>query len=124
MTSSSTGVKFTVNGENQDLIVYKGVTVDFIVEYKDSDDNIIDVTGYTAKLVAKEKSTGTTKIDWTNGSEITVNGSSGEFAVSVSATDTAALDVFAGTYDLHVTSPDGDTDKLLSGKCRTIGSNV
>jgi len=94
----------------------KGATFTQVIKWKDANQNLINLSGYTAELVIREKTTATNVVltlSTTNG-RITLGGAAGTITMSVSASD---MDINAGqyTYTLELTSPSGEVTRLLMG---------
>jgi hypothetical protein len=75
----------------------------------------VNWTGYTAKLQIKEHLNSTSVITLTSGSGITLGGSAGTVAVTISSTLTGAVTPGQYIYDLEVTTGT-TTYRLLEGK--------
>lgn len=77
-----------------------------------------DLTGYTARMQVRTTVEATDKLlDLTTAnSGITLGGSAGTVAVSVSATDMSALIAGRHVYDLEVVSGGGTVTRILEGK--------
>lgn len=77
----------------------------------------VDVTGYTADMqVRRTTGSSTVIVELSTGNGRIVTGSTdGKFTLSLSAVQTAALDVGNYVYDLEVTAPDSTVTKLLHG---------
>lgn len=77
-----------------------------------------DLTGYTARMQVRTTVEATTKLlDLTSGDgDITLGGSAGTVAITVSATDMAALIAGRHVYDIEVVSGGGVVTRILEGK--------
>lgn len=77
----------------------------------------VDLTGMTARMSIKNKIGGTEllRLDTTNG-RITIDPVRFAITLSISATDTEAIDWKKGVYDLEIVGADGSVSTLLSGK--------
>ena len=76
----------------------------------------VSLTGANAQLVIREKVDDTTALitlDETAG--ITLGGAAGTLLVSITSTQTGALSVENGVYDLRVKESGGDWERLLEG---------
>ncbi len=103
-----------------DLIIDQGSVFTKGLRYKNSDGNLVDLSGYTAAMYIKEDyddSSALIELTTTNG-RITLGGAAGTVDLFINATDTAALDFERGVYDLELTPPAGNTRnfKLMLGK--------
>lgn len=101
------------------IVIDQGATFDLPIIYQDSGGNVIDLTGYTAKMQVREtpEATGSPLVDLSSPSNgITITGASGKIEIIISSSLTAALVAPANAwYDLFITSPGGITEKLLFG---------
>lgn len=96
--------------------VDQDTTFTFTVEYKDPDNNIIDLTGATAKLQVRD-STGQ-KLAFTLTSPtggITIDGSQGKVTVKMTPTQTKKLFYPKSVYDLIIVDSNSNRFKLLGG---------
>lgn len=77
-----------------------------------------DLTGYTARMQVRTTVEATTKLlDLTStDGDITLGGVAGTVAITVSATDMAALIAGRHVYDLEVVSAGGTVYRILEGK--------
>lgn len=75
-----------------------------------------DLSGYTARLIAKDKTGGTTLLTLTteNGG-ISIDNTAKTIRLLVSASDTAAITWRTGVYDLEMVSALGAVEKILRG---------
>ena len=115
MAGTTSGVKISKNQCDTDIILYQGKTVNFSVIW--GGDTPIDVTGYSARLQARETADAATAlVDLSNGSGITVGTTDGLFTISMSATDSAAVAAFVGVYDFEIEDSSGNVYLVMSGK--------
>lgn len=102
-----------------DLYATQGVTFYLPVTYKDEDEVIIPLTGYTAKMQVRNtpEATGDPIIDLTteNGG-IVITEAEGLIEVIISAENTAALELLCGGYYSLQIIHDTIVEELLSGK--------
>jgi hypothetical protein len=97
--------------------VDQNTTFSFIVEYKDPDDNVIDLTGASAKLQVRDTKGGN-KLAFTLTSPsggILVDGSAGKVTVKMTPTQTNKLFYPKSSYDIMVTDSNSNKIKLLEG---------
>ena len=107
----------TISPGNYDLTIYQGATFSQTLTWKDASDALVNLTGYTARMMAR------TSIDaaspfltlTTENGCITLGGATGTIALSISATDTATISAQGGVYDLELVSGSGVVTRLLSG---------
>jgi hypothetical protein len=98
-----------------DITIYQGATYDVTFTWKDESDTEVNLTGYSARLKARESiDSSSAFISLTSGSGITLGGTAGTIRVLISATDTAAL-TQSGVYDLELESGAGVVTRLLEG---------
>jgi len=85
------------------LTIDQGATFSSDVTVKDANGNAFDLTGYTAAAkLAKGFSSTRTRTDFTT--TIAADATSGVVTLSLTATQTAALDAERYVYDLEITS--------------------
>ena len=90
-----------------------------VITWKDGSNVLVNLTGYTARLQAREKIADTTTlIDLTVGAGITLGGTLGTITLSMTAVQTTALNFVTGVYNLEMTSPSGKITRLLEGYVR------
>jgi hypothetical protein len=100
-----------------DITIEQGATYSQVFTWKNSAGTAINVTGYTARMQARESvDTASTFIALTteNGG-IALGGAAGTITLAMTATATAALSVFSGFYDLELISGSGIVTRLLQG---------
>ena len=100
-----------------DITIEKGTT--FIQEfvYKDSNSQIIDLTGYTARMqVRQSEPSSTTIFNLTDVDGITIAPLEGKLSVRIEAADTASISAITAVYDLEIEATDGTVTRLVEGK--------
>lgn len=99
------------------LNVYQGATFDKTFTWKDSDGNLVNLTGYTARAMVREDIDDVEPVMEfnTGGGGITLGGALGTIRLQVSATDTASLTWDEGLWDLELVSAGGVVTRLLEG---------
>jgi hypothetical protein len=95
--------------ETFNLTIDQGAKLIWYVGYDDSNGDLVDLTGYTAKMQARQKASSSTTIldlssddDDIDLGEFTSEGETYNIRVTVDAADTAALPTTKGVYDLEV----------------------
>ena len=116
MAGTTSGVSITKNRNDVDIVLYQGKTVNFEVIWGGT--TPIDVTGYTAKLQAREtpESASAMVTFQSPSSGITVGTTDGKFTFTMSAANTTALVPAVGVYDFEITNPSGAVYQVMSGK--------
>lgn len=100
-----------------DLVIEKGATFIKKIYYKDKNKNVIDLTGYTARMQIRERSSSANyivELTTANGG-IIITTSTGEIKLFISDTDTSAITANKGVYDLELIDGSGTVIKLLRG---------
>ncbi len=108
----------TITPGAYNFTIYAGSTFYQRINWSDSCDEPIDLTGYTAKLEAKYSISDADpflSLTTENGG-ITLGGSAGTVEINADAAATLALTAGVGVYDLQMTSGAGVVDYLLQGK--------
>jgi hypothetical protein len=85
--------------------------------------NLVNLTGYSARLKARNNSSKLVVLSLTSSSGITLGGAAGTIALSVSASDTAGLIPGKYTYDLELQSGGGEVTRLVRGTL-TVSAEV
>jgi hypothetical protein len=96
--------------------VYQGATFNLTPRWK-IDGTYVNVTGYSATLTVKNSPTSVSSIivlSSDNG-RITIGGTNGQFTLSLTAAETAALAAGNYVYDMEITAPNATVTRLLEG---------
>lgn len=115
MAGTTSGVSVVKDGNNIDLYIYQGKTVNFEVIWGGA--TPIDITGYTGRLIARQSaSSNQALVEFsTTLGNITNGGVNGKFTLSMSAAASAALQPCAGVYDFEITTGAGAVHLVMSG---------
>ena len=116
MTTSSRRYNFTID---------QGATLGKVMTWKDSSGTAVNLTGYTARMKAKERRPGTATVLTltTENGGIALGGAAGTITLSMSAAATAALTAQTLDYDLELVSGGGAVTRLLQG-CITVDGEI
>lgn len=108
----------TTSPGKYNLRIYCGSTFDKVITWKDENNNLVNLTGWTARLQMRA----TIGADnpfmtlTTGNGGITLGGAAGTISLMIAASATSALTVIEGIYDLKMIAPDGITiTRLLEG---------
>ncbi len=101
-----------------DFYIEQGATFYQPLIWKDSNDDPVDVTGYTARMQIRKtvKSSDVLISLTTANGRITLGGAAGTVTLEISAEDTADFEIFCGVYDLELEALDGTVTRLLEGQ--------
>lgn len=103
---------------SQNLTIEQGATFSFAVTWFASDGvTPRDLTGYTARMQVRDSYDAVSfhvELTTENG-RIAITPAEGKVALTISATDTAALDFSAGVYDLELVDVSGVVTRLMEG---------
>lgn len=101
----------------RNLTIKQGDTFTLSATWKDSGGSPVDLTGYTATFKATcEKTSTTSLINLSSPSSgIILGGALGTIDVTMTDTQTAALDDIAGFYELKLISGSGVVTTILEG---------
>lgn len=119
---------------NYSFTIEQGATTDFEITYKDSSNNPVDLTGYTARMQLRPDA-GSSEIYLTlssslgpcgtglnlSGSNGTTPLTSGSIGVFISAASSSQLNFESAQYDLEIASGSGDcaiVTRLLRGNVK------
>tara|TARA_Y100001938_G_C8088394_1_gene433510 strand:+ start:477 stop:839 length:363 start_codon:yes stop_codon:yes gene_type:complete len=107
-----------------DITIEQGATFTLPISYKDSNDAVINLSSnYTARMRIKESHGGSllasTESGDSTGATITVTlaASGNNVTISMTATNTAALNFDSAVYDLELVSG-SEVDRLLEGRVK------
>jgi hypothetical protein len=97
--------------------VDQNATFSFIVEYKDENDDAIDLTGASAKMQVRDTKGGSKlAVTLTSPSGgITIDGPNGKLTVIMTPTQTSKIFYPKSSYDVMVVDSNGNKIKLLEG---------
>lgn len=97
--------------------INQGATFSTPLTWKDANNNPIDVTGYSAKLIARLNTVDDpVLLEMSDvNSRIVVGTTDGRFTLQMTAAETAALDFDKAKYQMEITSGSGEVTRLLSG---------
>lgn len=114
--------------QNFQINIVQGATVMKTITYINPDGDVVNLTGYTARMMFRTtvQDTGTPIITLsTSDNSIIINGSNGNVSFVISSTITAALsDGQLMYYNLFLYSPTGIVTPLLSGSAIVEGSTI
>jgi tRNA threonylcarbamoyladenosine modification (KEOPS) complex Pcc1 subunit len=100
------------------LTIEQGATLNLVLTYKDSSGNLVNLTGYTARMSLRATFDAAAAILslTTENSRISLGGAAGTITLTISATDTAALTApQSGVYDLELVSGSAVVTRLIQG---------
>jgi hypothetical protein len=102
--------------------IEKGATFKEIFIWKDSAGNPKDLTGYTGKMhIRSSVDSDEILVDMTTeNSRIELSGTPGQILLRIEATITKDFQWSDAVYDLFLTSPSGEVEKLFFGAVKAI----
>ncbi len=104
-----------------DFCVFQGDGHNFNVIYKDADGNIIDITGYDARMVARaDYDADQVAFDLTVGDGLTITGVEGKIAVLITGDQTKPLAAGFYVYDLELYPLTSEPKTLIFGKMEIL----
>lgn len=104
-----------MNPGRYNITVYKGTTFQLSPIWK-VDNLPVDLTGYSADMQVRQFTDSAIEVELsTANGKIVINPGLGQIAMTLTATQTAALTANSYQYDLNLTSPDGYVYKILQG---------
>lgn len=104
------------------ITINKGETFTRTFTWKDSNGDVIDLTGYTARMQIREELEDTSVIvDLTTGSGITLGGVAGTVKIVIDATTTAAISSGSGVYDIELVNG-AEVTRFLEGSVEFNGN--
>jgi hypothetical protein len=103
-----------------DFEVYRGATFSRSMTWKDDQGNVVDLSTYTAsmRIERANEQAAVLELSTVPGSGITLDDTSPNIVVTITADQTAAMDFETATYILFVKSGGGVVMPLLEGTVR------
>ena len=100
------------------FIIEQGADFKQILTLKDSSGTLINLTGYpSAEMDLRKNQDDSSEVLTltTDNSRISLGGSAGTITLEISATDTAALTVGDGVYDLELKDSENKIQRIMEG---------
>jgi hypothetical protein len=99
------------------LVIYQGANLSQQFIWKDSTGALVNLTGYTARMMARVNVNSATPFIslTTENSGIALGGTAGTITLSMTAAQTAAINETVGFYDLELVSGGGIVTRFLQG---------
>lgn len=107
----------TLSPGNYDITIYQGTTYNQQFTWKDQNDTPINLTGYTARMMARTSVDAPTPfitLTTANGG-IALGGAAGTITLVMNDSGTSGLTNTSGVYDLEVIDGSGNVNRLLQG---------
>ena len=99
-----------------DLTFPQGATWKLALTWRDSDNDPVNLSGYTAAMQIRRRASAPVVLSAaTGGAGITLGGVAGTVAVTFPATDTDDVKSGRYVYDLELTSAGGEVTRLIEG---------
>lgn len=100
-----------------ELRLQQGATNRRVVTWTDVNDELVDLTGYSARLHIRDGyASATPLLELTNGAGITLGGAAGTVTIEITPAMTEGDTWRSGVYDLELESAGGAVTRLLEGK--------
>ena len=103
---------------NYQITIEQGATFKLNMTVYEADGTTLrNLTGFTARMMVREKYTSTAALltATTENTKIALGGALGTIAVTIPATETAAVVAKKGVYDFELVSNTGVVERLLEG---------
>lgn len=115
MVGTTSGAVFEQNGDDITMTIFQGKTINFSLVW--GGDTPIDVTGYSARMQLRKSATDTdTVAEFTvANSRVEIGDADGIITFSMTAADSAALEVCQGVYDIEIINGSGSVYQAQSG---------
>lgn len=100
-----------------DLFIEQGANYRQVFRWKDSNDDPIDLTSYSARMHIRrtiDSKEPVLELTTDNG-RITLGGVQGTITLELTADETEGIQVTAGVYDLELIAPDDFVTRILKG---------
>ena len=107
------------------MIIEIGATFGIVITWRDENDALVDLTGYTARMQIRETAKDAAQIIelTTENGRIALGGALGTITLSIAVADTEAITDERGAYDLELINPSTEVTRLIKGQV-TFPSNV
>jgi hypothetical protein len=110
-------MKATVLNFTGDDAIQKGASFEQTLEWLDSNGDPVDLTGLSARMQVRRSVNSPAfvlELTTENGG-IVLGGTNGKITMRVSATQSAAIPIAAGVYDLELVNSDGKVTRFVMG---------
>jgi hypothetical protein len=105
-----------------DIAAEQGANYAATLTYRDSSNNLVNLTGYSARMQVRKTIGSTTPyLSLTQASGITLGGAAGTVAIAISAAALSAIPAGNYVYDLELVSGAGAVVRLISGDFTVAG---
>ena len=95
------------------LYIDQGSTFTSTVTVEDANDNLVNITDYTARGQIRKSYTASTATNFTT---LITDAANGKFTISLTRTQTGALKAGRYVYDVEVISPSGVVTRVVEGQ--------
>lgn len=97
-----------------------GATFTRTITYKDSEDTAIDLTGSEVRMQIRDNyGAGNPLVSLSSPSSgITFTSNTGEFILTITATQTESLNIRQGIYDIEIEYQSGTVERVLEGRVK------
>lgn len=100
--------------------IVQGETWTRVIDWKDSDGDLVDLTGYSARLQFRRGSA--LVLELASGDGITLGGTAGTITLTIDAEATADLEAGTLDFDLFLTSGSGVVTRILVGEVAVLAA--
>lgn len=103
-----------------DIFIEQGATLDFLLEWRDEDSNIITLSNYTSRLQIRTRVTAGTVLHslTTENGGIILDAAAGTIRVIMTAAQTKLITWLLAKYDLELIDAAGVVTRVVSGNAR------
>jgi hypothetical protein len=106
--------------ERHDISTYASSTFNPVIVVCDNEEAPIDITGYTAEMVIKDKQAGTTIATLTVGSGITITGATGTVSIKRTPAQVQAWKLDKGFYELKLINGSSEPETIMQGELEVV----
>lgn len=106
------------------MTIEQGSTFKLSLVYKDSNNAVVDLSGYTARMQVRSTLSSSVKlleVTTDQVDQLWIVPSAGQVNIKLPASVTALLSPAIAVYDLEIVSGEGDVTKIIKGKCKIEG---
>ncbi|VAW12426.1 hypothetical protein MNBD_ALPHA09-1891 [hydrothermal vent metagenome] len=121
MSGTTSGVVFSRSGDDTNMRIFRGKTLNFEIIWGGSAP--IDITGYQASLQARDAA-GDLMLDLSTGNGgIVIDGPTGKLSFTAAPAITDQV-IKAGRYEVEMTTAGGDVYRVISGGISPVAEVV
>lgn len=99
-----------------DRTLRRGATFRCVVTWKNPNESLVNLTGYTVRVQIRQTADGGLILDLSNGAGVALGGAAGTITVTLTPAQTRAIVADYAAWEWEVTEPGGDVYVLVEGE--------